>query len=453
MQEFKPFDPSDVESSNSSISFSNPPDLSKSADGRGRCMSLSRWQRSQVAIAVLVATTLSGVSVAIGISLKHKSRHNVPQSNAANSTEGHTFNNITSNTTSADTEESTNQTQRTAPSHSPTPKHQEPSMAPTSTPTPDRVSPSWSPSTSPSSGTGCTSYADGLMSSPLAGKRGIAFTMRESGEEGSYVENLPKLRALEPYWFYSWASSVPDQVRLEADGIEFVPMIWGAWSSNGLASTLDQIANDTRVQRVLGFNEPDQTKQSNMNASVALRYWEQIESALPHVPLISPACAAPDGEWMQDFMSGLQQTRQRRASDGGDCPPRVDTEHVAVHWYGPANVETFQEKIRLFHDLYNKSLMITEFAVADWDATSVQDNQYSRYDVLEFMKAVVPWLESQSWIAAYAWFPFNVTDPVGTSSALFDRNGNLTRLGMYYKSVVNDNQAGNQSIVAWTGSR
>jgi Glycosyl hydrolase catalytic core len=239
----------------------------------------------------------------------------------------------------------------------------------------------------------------------------------------------------------------------EADGIEFVPMIWGAWSSNGLASTLDQIANDTRVQRVLGFNEPDQTKQSNMNASVALRYWEQIESALPHVPLISPACAAPDGEWMQDFMSGLQQTRQRRASDGGDCPPRVDTEHVAVHWYGPANVETFQEKIRLFHDLYNKSLMITEFAVADWDATSVQDNQYSRYDVLEFMKAVVPWLESQSWIAAYAWFPFNVTDPVGTSSALFDRNGNLTRLGMYYKSVVNDNQAGNQSIVAWTGSR
>lgn len=420
-------------------------------------MPLRRSQRTNVAIAIFVAAIISGISVAIGICLKRQSLHNAQQSNMVNNTKGEVHSNVTSNATSVDVEDATNQTLgpatnstiRSAPSFSPTPTLQETSMAPTPAPTSVRA-----PDVrSPSAGPGCSSYKDGLTRSPLAGKRGIAFTMRDAGEEGSYVENLPKVLALEPYWYYTWASSVPDQVRQETDGIEFVPMIWGAWSSSGLASTLNLLANDTRVERVLGFNEPDQAKQANMNASVALRYWEQMESALPHIPLISPACAAPDGEWMQDFMTGLWQARQRRAIDEGGCASRADMEHVAVHWYGPANVETFQEKIRLYHDLYNKSLMITEFAVADWEATSIQDNRYSRYDVLEFMKEVLPWLESQSWIAAYAWFPFKVTDPVGTSSSLFDRNGNLTRLGMYYKSVVNDNQAGNQSIVAWTGSR
>jgi hypothetical protein len=39
---------------------------------------------------------------------------------------------------------------------------------------------------------------------PLQGKRGVGLTLRDQGKPGSWVENLPKLIALSPYWNYSW---------------------------------------------------------------------------------------------------------------------------------------------------------------------------------------------------------------------------------------------------------
>ena len=62
------------------------------------------------------------------------------------------------------------------------------------------------------------------------------------------------------------------------------------------------------------------------------------------------------------------------------------------------------------------------------------------------MKDVLPWMESQNWIAGYAWFSFEMNEAVGTSSALFDLGGNLTTLGRFYQSVTNENPNGDQEI-------
>jgi hypothetical protein len=67
--------------------------------------------------------------------------------------------------------------------------------------------------------TGCPSFP---APPPLPGKRGIAFTMRDIGQEGSWVENLPYVVAVNPYWFYSWGPTIPEEAQI--DGVEFVPV-------------------------------------------------------------------------------------------------------------------------------------------------------------------------------------------------------------------------------------
>ena len=50
-------------------------------------------------------------------------------------------------------------------------------------------------------------------------------------------------------------------------------------------------------------------------------------------------------------------------------------------------------------------------------ATNVTMNQYSKKDVLQFMKLAIPWLEQQDWIVGYAWFSFAFNDPLGVPSS------------------------------------
>jgi hypothetical protein len=61
---------------------------------------------------------------------------------------------------------------------------------------------------------------------------------------------------------------------------------------------------------------------------------------------------------------------------------------------------------------------------------------------------LLPWMERQDWILGYAWFPFEIDSPQGTSSALFDSENRLTALGRYYRSVTPENPDGDLSIEA-----
>ena len=278
----------------------------------------------------------------------------------------------------------------------------------------------------------------------LPGKKGICFTLRGQGEKGGWDKNVPKIKATRSYWNYSWGSNRVDAQPVD---MEFIPMTWGAWGMDGFAKTLSKDVvpqiQSGQAKRLLGFNEPDKKEQANMPYTEALKYWPLLEKL--GIPLCSPACANPlsdiddstqgvRGTWMRDFMREADKRKYRM-------------DYIGVHWYGGTSPRSFKERMIEVYEAYaRRPLLISEFAVADWGAKTVSANSHSREAVLAFMKEVLPWMEKQNWIAGYAWFSFGIEEAVGTSSTLFDKEGNLTTLGRFYQSVSNENPDGDQDI-------
>ena len=61
---------------------------------------------------------------------------------------------------------------------------------------------------------------------------------------------------------------------------------------------------------------------------------------------------------------------------------------------------------------------------------------------------VLPAFSEEAWqVTPKAWFSFEMNETVGTSSALFDLEGNLTTLGRFYQGVTNENPDGDQEIL------
>lgn len=278
----------------------------------------------------------------------------------------------------------------------------------------------------------------------LPGKRGICFTLRELGKKGSYEVNLPKIKKLKPYWNYSWGMN---RVAGQPANIEFVPMAWGAWGKEGLQKNLDSkvipLIKSGKVKRFLGFNEPDKHDQANMKVKEVLKYWPMLEAL--NVPLCSPACAnalgkddasnqGVGGNWMRTFMKEVEKKGLR-------------IDYIGVHWYGGTGATSFKERMVEIYNAYGKRpLLVTEFAPADWGAKTPAKNHHSKEEVLAFMKEVLPWMEKQNWIAGYAWYSWMPHESAGSSSALIDKDGNLTTCGKYYSSITNENPDGDQSI-------
>jgi hypothetical protein len=289
---------------------------------------------------------------------------------------------------------------------------------------------------SPSSSTTASAAECAAVPSPppFEGKKGAAFTLRDEGLNGSWTENLPKVVALNPYWNYGWGLEIIDQ---QPDNIEFVPMMWGGKNPNRVQQKLTRKLlphiESGKVKRLLGFNEPDKAEQSNMNTTDALESWPILEST--GLPLASPSCAQPAGEWMKEFMSIADERCHR-------------LDWIAVHWYGGANIDAFKRAMQNIYVMYGsrRPILITEFAPADWTAKTPVENKWSQADVLGFMKQALPWLEETDWISGYAWFSFQKSSAAGSSSALFDDQGDLTACGRFYASVRTNNPAGDQTI-------
>ena len=238
-----------------------------------------------------------------------------------------------------------------------------------------------------------------------------------------------------------------ERIEQQPAEIAFMPMVWGAWGQKNLQASLNaQVVPKIKsgdVRWVLGFNEPDKPEQANMPYTEALKYWPMLEAL--NVPLCSPACANPlsdvddstqgvRGTWMRDFIKVADERGYRM-------------DYIGVHWYGGPSPTAFKQRMVEIYKAYGeRPLLITEFALADWGAKTPQQNSIKREDVLAFMKDVLPWMERQNWIAGYAWFSFEIDDPNGTSSALFDGDGNLTASGRFYQSVTNEKPDGDQSV-------
>lgn len=223
-----------------------------------------------------------------------------------------------------------------------------------------------------------------------------------------------KLKGLNCKWSYSWTANFPQRPIRE---ISYVPMVWGTQANETVIATAGKTAKHERTGELLGFNEPDRKDQANMSVQDALSRWPQLEKT--RLRLGSPACAHPEGEWMMEFMQAAKTKK-------------LKVDFVCVHSYGGDNVTTFIEKLHKIHQLYEKPIWITEFAVADWQALNHGKNQFSPDAVLKFMEAALPQLDKLDFVERYAWFPAGPGSSQLGTSALFDEQGKLTRLGECY---------------------
>lgn len=245
---------------------------------------------------------------------------------------------------------------------------------------------------------------------PEIGKKGIGITTKSATWSS-------RVSATKSHWHYSWGLKKEFK---EPDNIDFVPMFWGRGVTQENVDYLKGLASSGEIKYLLGFNEPDGAEQANMTVDEAIERWPLLEQV--GVPLVSPAPAnwgSAPGLWLEEFMQKANEQNLR-------------VDYIAIHLYYGINPQKYLDILAEVYEKYRRPIWITEMAVADWGVTTPEENRYSPEQVLNFMKEIMPAMEELDYVYRYAWFPFSVDTPVGTSSALWDANGGLTPLGEYY---------------------
>ncbi|HTJ14134.1 MAG TPA: glycoside hydrolase family protein [Dinghuibacter sp.] len=221
--------------------------------------------------------------------------------------------------------------------------------------------------------------------------------------------------ALNDTWFYTWGTPQPTGAP---KNVEFVPMFWGGANvTSANISLVQQMKTSGAAKYVLGFNEPDQSGQSNMTVSQALALWPQLETI--GLPLGSPAVSYPTVAWFTQFMDSVAAEHLR-------------VDFICVHMYVGTDDNNFVQTLETLYSQYHLPIWITEFATADWNATSTSNNMYTAAQVQSFMQRLLPRLDTMSFVQRYSWFSGDPTSPQLWPSALFDGKGNLTALGSWY---------------------
>lgn len=228
-----------------------------------------------------------------------------------------------------------------------------------------------------------------------------------------------QMKLLKIGWFYKWTPRFPESVPA---GIEFIPMVWGVKDDPSLDGTTTKLTEKKKAgasNTLLGFNEPDDKNQSNMTVEAALEKWPKLmETGLR---LGSPSGVHADSAWMVEFMKEAEKRKLR-------------VDFITVHWYGTAEPGPFLAHLAKVHKLYNRPIWITEFAVADWNATEAKPVKYTQQQVVKFMERLLPQLNKLDYVERYSWFNCKTKSAKMGTSALFNEDGSLTEVGKVYST-------------------
>ncbi|XP_060605779.1 uncharacterized protein LOC132758240 [Ruditapes philippinarum] len=191
----------------------------------------------------------------------------------------------------------------------------------------------------------------------------------------------------------------------------YVPMVWGHWRD-----TVINLPEDSQ-QFVLGFNEPNHKKQSNMSPEKAAAAWKEVEKNSKGRKLVSPSaatcgdkCNVDEFEWFDKFFELCK-----------GC--RVDYLAAHTYWCNPGKVMRYLWQL---YKRYNRKIWLTEFACGK---TTYEMEQ------LDFMEQILPALEDADFVFRYSWYSARIKKSgfVTTSASLLkpDRS-ELTTLGRFY---------------------
>lgn len=202
-----------------------------------------------------------------------------------------------------------------------------------------------------------TSLAYAQTTSP---KRGLCYV---NSKDSSTDDKIWKSTDLT--WYYNYAATPTSSMS----GLEFVPMQWGAPSSDTdmtFYNTVEGlIKGGTKINYVLGFNEPDGCSNggSCVDATTAAQTWiREIEPLKTKykVSLGAPAVTgAPTGfTWLQNFFTACD----------GKCTP----DFIPIHWYG--NFEGLASHVGQVNATYeNMTMWVTEYGYPEMSLKETQD--------------------------------------------------------------------------------
>lgn len=236
--------------------------------------------------------------------------------------------------------------------------------------TPDVAAVAAAPSTSSSSpSSSAAAAATPVVASSSTNKRGAAYNVASLVSplvgDGSRIS-----------WAYNWGQ-VSDGLDEVDSSLEYVPMLWSnrqdfisTWDSNA------KTAISNGAKNFLGFNEPDNVGQANMDpASAASAYIQYLTPHAGSVRLGSPAItnSGTDGEgvsWLKQWVSA--------------CGDSCKFDFCAAHWYSPADSTNFLNYVTQVHEACGgKPVWITEFAPTGADDATISSFLNEVQDALD----------------------------------------------------------------------
>lgn len=230
--------------------------------------------------------------------------------------------------------------------------------------------------------------AAGMEISAKSPKRGVG---EDSFSLGCQME------ALTPgvSWFYTWGATpkagYKNQV-IDFTGYDFVPMTWNAnYDPDKIREYCQAHPN---VKYILGFNEPNFTKQANMTPTAAAEAWPALKALADELglKLVSPALNFSPNPPYQDPVKWMDEFVALVGLDAFD--------YVAIHNYGGLGV--MKSFATTFHEKYGKDVWVTEFCY--WPEEGNSNAQVAQSTQIASMIESLEWLEKTPWIYRYAWF-------------------------------------------------
>ena len=250
---------------------------------------------------------------------------------------------------------------------------------------------------------------------PKSAKRGVAFSFTQ-------VTDLP---LMSPYisWDYNWGNTPSNDAAMwfDANEMDFCPMCWnGNYSTDKIRAF---VAAHPKTKYLLAFNEPNLTDQARMTPAEAAAIWPPVVALAKelNLKLVSPAMNygtlagySDPIKWLDEFFA----------------QPNVDINDIyaiSIHCYmsSASAVQGYVEKF----EKYNKPIWMTEFCAWDPVPGSVTTQ-------MDYMCAVLNYLEANPKVERYAWFiprsGNKVDSPPYMQLLTHDYPAELTELGKMY---------------------
>lgn len=262
-------------------------------------------------------------------------------------------------------------------------------------------------------------------------------TLKGIGYGDDDAADVARINSLNPDWWYNWDQK-RDFATKDTITAEFVPMLYSDSQVRLDAFAADIAAlkaeSPRTVTAILGPNEPDWVGSDGsvkMTPLEVLNVWHHIQDNGYALRKGSPATVSTTRTWLYQFMDaqkGLDQTKTSTARD-------FEVNFVAAHIYQQPHAGTWLSKVDALYAKFGKPVWVTETCVHDFDATDTVPNKYSRDEVNQFIKDIWAGAQSRPWLERIAWHTRDISDPVGTTGALFNSNGSLTSTGVVWRDL------------------